>query len=287
MESMKDSSTSLRLTSYFGKWTLDMVYHPKFSPDTTPTGHYFSVFDPNSGQLIANRGDYEDRYQSSKITNNLKHSEYAVSLKRRIGSQEVSLYGYKGFYKNPKGLMMWDGMLMPYYPDLSVIGASTEGQVGPGILTTEIGYYNSEEDKDGNNPLIENSMLKFLIGYRMDFSAHLAMGFQWYQELMMDYDAYEQSMMMNPFKKKRAHNTFTVRLTYKAQRETLWVNIFTYLRPDDKDTFTRLDITKRLDDHFSVTLGANVFTGKTHYEDREFGMLRHDDNVYVRFKYNF
>jgi len=180
-----------------------------------------------------------------------------------------------------------DGFMSPYYPDLEVIGASSEGQVGPGIFSTEIGYYHSKEDKDGSNPFIENSYLKYLLGYRIDLSAKLAVGVQWYQERMMEYAAYEQSVMMNPYRKKRAHNTFTLRLTYKAQQETLWFNLFSYIRTEDKDSFTRIDITKRLDNHFSITAGVNIFTGKDHYEDREFGMVRNDDNAYIRFKYNF
>jgi hypothetical protein len=124
------------------------------------------------------------------------------------------------------------------------------------------------------------------VGYKVDVSAHLALGVQWYRERMMDYEAYRQSMQTNPYRKKEAHNTFTLRVTYKAQQETLWINLFSYIRPEDKDSFTRLDIGKRLDNHFAVTIGANVFTGKTHYKDREFGMMRHEDNIYLRFKYN-
>jgi hypothetical protein len=287
MESMKDSSTSIRATSYFGKWTFDVVYHPKFAPDTTPTGRYFSIFDPNSGSLVANRTPYQEGNPAEQVSNSLKHGEVAASLKTRIGSQEVALYGYTGFFKNPRGMQYEDGYLMPFYPKLSVVGASSEGQIGPGIFTAEVGYYHSREDKDGDNPLIENSSFKYLVGYRMDLSAKLSVGMQFYQERMMDYDAYESSMIMNPYRKKEAHNTYTLRLTYKAQQETLWASVFTYYRPQDNDSFTRIDITKRLDNNFSVTLGAAIFTGKDHYEDREFGMLRHDDNIFVRLKYNF
>ncbi len=287
MESMKDSSTSLRATAYFGGLTLDVVYHPKFTPDTTPTGCYFSIFDPNSGGLIANPGPCDGDAKSGYVSNRAKDGEIAASLKTRIGSQEVALYGYHGFYKNPRGMQVVDGMLMPYYPGLTAVGASTEGQIGPGIFSAEVGYYDSREDRDGVNPLIENSMFKWLVGYRMDLSAHLGFGLQWYQERMMKYGEYEQSMGMSPYRKKGAHNTFTMRLTYKAMQETLWVSVFSYYRPQDKDSFTRLDITKRLGNHFSVTAGAAIFTGEQYYEDREFGMLRHDDNVYVRFKYNF
>jgi hypothetical protein len=31
----------------------------------------------------------------------------------------------------------------------------------------------------------------------------------------------------------------------------------------------------------------NLFEGKEHYEDREFSMLKDDDNLFARVKYNF
>jgi hypothetical protein len=289
MEAMKDSSTSLRATSYFGGFTLDIVYHPRFTADTTPRGCYFPVFDPNTGQLTGNPGncdDYDDNYVKPATR---KNSEIAAALKKRFGGMELALYGYHGFYKNPRGVLFDTGinLLLPYYPELSVVGASLEGQVGPGILSTEAGYYDSREDRDGTNPMIENSMFKYLVGYRMDLNARLSAGVQWYREIMQDYDAYQASVAFNPYRKKKNHDTFTLRLTYKAQQETLWFSLFSYVRPQDKDSFTRLEITKRLDNHFSIAGGINIFTGEDFYEDREFGMQRYEDNVYIRFKYNF
>jgi hypothetical protein len=60
-----------------------------------------------------------------------------------------------------------------------------------------------------------------------------------------------------------------------------------YYRPQDKDQYAKIDITKRLDDHLSIVTGANIFTGEDNYRDREFGMLDNDDNVFLRMKYNF
>lgn len=285
MEYMKDSSTSFRATSYFGGFILDLVYHPRFTADTTPAGIYFSVFDPNSGGLTGNPG-------GDSVSNMVKpasggNDEVAISLKKKIGNLEFALYGYRGFFKNPKGVAMESGSLRPYYPELSVLGASVEGQVGPGIFSSEIGYYDSREDRDGTNPMIENSLFKFLLGYRIDLNANLSAGVQWYREIMSDYSAYEQSVGYNPYRKKKNHDTFTVRLTYKAMQDTLFANLFTYIRPQDKDSFTRIDITKKINDNFSVTAGISIFTGKENYSDREFGMLRHDDNIFVRLRYSF
>ncbi len=284
MEYMKDSSTSFRATSYFGGFILDLVYHPRFTSDTTPTGIYFSVFDPNSGTLISNPSGSQNSMVKSPSGGN---DEIAVSLKKRIGNLEFALYGYRGFFKNPKGVAMSDNLLRAYYPELSVVGASVEGQIGPGIFSSEIGYYDSREDRAGKDPMIENSLFKFLLGYKLDLNANITAGIQWYREIMSDYEEYEASVGYSPYRKKKNHDTFTLRITYKAMQDTLFANLFTYFRPQDRDSFTRLDITRKINDNFSVTAGISIFTGKDNYIDREFGMLRHDDNIFVRLRYSF
>ncbi|MBL6989102.1 MAG: hypothetical protein ISR65_04965 [Bacteriovoracaceae bacterium] len=287
MESMKDPSNSLRVTTYFGDFSWDIVYHPKFTPDTTPTGCYFSIYDMSTGGLTSNTNSCtSETISADSSISKFKNGEVATSLKTKIFGQEVALYGYHGFYKSPRGVMMVAGNPMPHYPKLNVFGASSEGQIGPGIVSFEIGYYDSPEDKDGTNFLIENSSLKFLLGHKIDLSSNLSIGVQWFQEIMMDYDQYKASAQA-PTLKKKSHNTFTLRVTYKTMQETLWFNLFTYIRPDDKDSFTKFDVTKRLDDNFSIAAGVNIFTGKKNYLDRDFGMLKDDDNAFVRFRYNF
>ena len=289
MEALKDSSYSLRTTAYWEKFIFDVVYHPQFAPDTTPKGCVLPVYDPNTQKLVSNSNScgYENANNLADAqTKSYQDGEYALSLKRKIGFFEAALYGYQGYYKNPKGLKYSNSTLVAHYPELRAYGASLEGQVGPGILSSEIGYYDSIEDKTGSNPLIENSMLKYLVGYKVDLSAKLSVGLQWYRETMMDYKAYEESVSYSAYRKEEHHNTYTARITYKAQQETLIFNLFTYIRPQDKDSFTKIDLTKRLDDNFSITTGASIFTGKDHYEDREFGMLRNEDSVFIRLKFN-
>ncbi|MBU2647781.1 hypothetical protein KKI24_23940 [bacterium] len=310
MESMKDAANSFRLTGYLGNLVLDVVYHPEFAPDTTPTGCRLSVYNPNSQTLVANSSSCGSSYRYVNQPGET-NGETAVRLKFQLGSYELAAYTYSGYFKNPKGLQRANNSgsgtgetglvagqtagyttLMAYYPKLQVQGASLEGQLGPGIMTFETGLYQSLEDKDGENPLIENGKWKYLLGYRMDLTAHLGVGAQWYQEQMLQYDAYEKAVgtyfpQTYEYRRKERQNTYTLRLTVKAQQETLWINLFRYQRPEDRDAFTKLDITKRLNDSLEMVVGTNVFEGEDHYEDREFGMLKNDDNLFARVKYNF
>jgi hypothetical protein len=199
MESLKDSSTSLRITSYLSSnISFDVVYHPEFTPDTTPAGCYVSVYDPNSGGVVKNQNSCTPN-ETHRETGTYKDGEIASSLKMKIFEQEASLYYYRGFYKNPKGIEFntSTGLFTPYYPELTVYGASIEGQMGPGIWAAEVGYYHSREDEDGDKYLIENSSFKSLLGYRVDFTSSFSVGVQWYQETMKNYDEYEASVMSN------------------------------------------------------------------------------------------
>ncbi len=305
-EFWKDTANALRLSSYFGSWSWEVVYHPEFAPDTTPDGCRFSVFDPNAGQLAAFPSQCGQDSPASMQSGTYDEGELASRLKLQAGSYELALYLYDGFFKSPRGLRWADAegtptgnttptpgtaeaILVPFHPRLNVAGLSVEGQLGPGIVSLEAGRYDSKDDPDGANPFIENSSLKTLLGYRMELSANLAGGVQWFRETMLDHDAYLAARGSGQAVKPREENrdTYTLRITLKFFQETLWINLFHYERPQDRDRFTKFDLSRRLSDSLIITTGLNLFDGEAGYEDREFGMLRDDDNFFARLRFSF
>lgn len=322
-EALKESSNSIRVTSYFGISSgIDMVYHPDFTPDITPTGCRFSIYDPNTDSLIQNTDKCGEDFSTSQQTGEYSHGEFATRWFYKSGSHEFALYTYTGYFKNPKGQQWIDSdedatgntdylqtngytKRMSYYPKLNVYGLSAEGQLGPGIYSFETGYYDSREDRNGDNPFIENPFWKILTGYKMDVDAHLTIGVQWYAEIMEKYSSYEKSIisMLKHFhsitgeqaknqdaykyRKKHLQNTYTLRLTYKTMQERLWINFFGYHRPQDHDAFYKLDTNYQLDNNIYVIAGLNIFEGSDNYKSRDFGMLKKDDNAFIRLKYTF
>src|SRR4030067_1994581 len=101
-----------------------------------------------------------------------ENTELAVRLYRTFGSYGGTLSGFRVLFKEPAGMDPADGTL--FYPKLSVYGASTRGPFLQGVASFEFGYYDSRGDRPGTNPLIENSSLKYLLGYerslRTDFT---------------------------------------------------------------------------------------------------------------------
>lgn len=305
-EFWKDTANALRVSTYFGDWTWEVVYHPEFAPDTTPNGCRFSVFDPNSQQLAAFPSQCGQGSTAYSPSGTYEEDEVASRLKLQVSSYELALYLYDGFFKSPRGLQWADAtgtptgnvtstpgaadvLLVPFHPRLNVVGLSIEGQLGPGIISLETGRYDSKDDPDGTNPFIENSSQKTLLGYRMDLSANLAGGLQWFRETMQDHDAYltgrGSGQSVEPREENR--NTYTLRITLKFLQETLWINLFHYERPQDRDRFSKFDLSRRLSDSLVLTTGLNFFDGEAGYEDREFGMLRNDDNFFARLRFSF
>lgn len=289
IESLKDSSNAVRMTSYFGDWSWDVVWTPEFDPDTTPTGCRFSMFDPNQAMPVANLDSCGEPLSVDEQNNQDENGEIAMRLKTQFGAQEVAFYGYNGFWKNPKGIKFDQqaGSFKPFYPRLGVYGLSSEGQFGPGIIFLEAGHYRSYEDEDGTDPLIENSNVRTMVGYKYQLSADLTASGQVMSEKMLNYDNYEEHLPMGMIAKDEVRNTVTLRLVQTAQQETLRISFFVYHRPQHRDDYLRYWINKRLDDHFDVTIGGNVFSGHPDYLDSEFGMLHQDDNAFVRVKYIF
>ncbi|MCT4640984.1 MAG: hypothetical protein N4A33_01725 [Bacteriovoracaceae bacterium] len=290
-EMLKDPSNALRLTHYYNELVFDFVYQPEFTSDLTPNGCHFSVFDPNQGKTVLDKKECT-RVGPSQRDRGLDKPEIAFNLRSTIDENEYGLYVYKGYFKSPRSIELNAGVLSPIHTELAVYGASFEGAMSSGIFSFETGYYESLEDLKGDDFFIENSSLKYLFGYRQDLSHKFSFGVQLYQEKMMHYEEYEKSFKSNnlqgyKFRKKENQSTYTLRLTYKAQQETLLLSLFSYIRPDDKDSFTKVEASKKINNNLKLTAGINIFSGKNNYENREFGMLRDDDNLYTRLNYSF
>jgi hypothetical protein len=287
MEYLKAPADSLRMTNYFGDVTWDFVYTPEFTADITPTGCHLATYNPATRAVIANAASCgKDNLDLGKVSGN--DGELATQLKFDVSGHQMAFYGYRGYYKNPRSMTQVNGQYMPFYPRLNAYGFSDEGQVGPGIFTFEYGYYDSAEDT-ATNLLVENSMHKALIGYKMDVSASLTLGMQAYVEHMTDHDQY-QSLYQTAYgsaagMRDEDQFTYTLRVMHKSMQDTLMINLMHYERPNDEDSFTTLDVTKQVTNRLSIIGGMNIFTGTSAKADREFALQKDSDNVYLRVKY--
>jgi hypothetical protein len=279
LEYLKVGSDAAKFSLYPGPFSLDLVAVPHFTPSEIPKGERLSFFNPFANRIAASGESPSMRKPAATPEN----TELALRLYRTFGSYEGALYGFRGFFKEPAGMDSPDGTL--FYPKLSVYGASMRGPFLQGVASFEFGYYDSREDRPGTNPLIENSSLRYLLGYERELRTDFTVRAQYYLEQMLDYGAYKASLPPGAPEKKEYRHLLFLRLTRLLRYQTVELSLIGFYSPSDEDGLVNPQISCKITDWLAVASGANVFFGKRDFT--QFGQLDKDDNLYLRLRASY
>ena len=266
---LKSPSDAVRLGLFGLPLAIDLVYTPVFSPDILPTGERLVFWTPAYAPVI----DPEQRAENG---------ETALRLSRAVGSMNLALYGYHGFWKNPFGFSPPDTSVGTgghfYYPALNAYGASARGSLLGGVAWVEGGWYDSADDRDGVDPYIPNSEARAMAGYERQWWSDFTGGAQFYWEGVQDYHPIE-------YVKDENYTLVTLRLMQMLRYQTVTLSAFTFYSPSDEDAYVRLSVGYKYTDELNLTLGANLFQGN---DDRTlFGMNEDNSNAFLRVRYSF
>ncbi|MCP4566728.1 MAG: hypothetical protein GY841_04005 [FCB group bacterium] len=288
---LKAPQTALRTEWYNSLGSFTLVAVPDFEPNVMPTGDRLSFYNPMIGIVGADNYEYSAPMDRE---NSFDNAEIAFRYARSIGGFELAGYAYRGFYKEPRGLIMGDPPLM-YYPRLNVYGASLRGQMAGGIFWLEGGYYDSREDGAGDNYFVENSSAKGLIGFERQVGTNLTANLQVMVEQMGDYGNYELSHQAvsgmwspdwpAPPKADEMRTLLTSRWTKQYMAQTLTLSLFGFYSPSDEDAHLRISTEYKYSDELSLMVGANIFEGNQPYT--MFGQFDRNDNLYLKVNYGF
>lgn len=276
---LKAPQTAIRVEYYTSLGALSLIWTPRFTPNRFPVGERFSYYNPMLGRYV---GGERFLFGAMEPENKWENSELAARYQRYVAGFALSLYAYRGFYKNPVGLD--PATMMPYYPELNIYGASLRGQLVGGIVWIEGGYFDSREDKEGNNPFVPNSVLTGLIGYERQVAANLTANFQYQAEWMTDYDKY-QATLMGADMEDELRSLLTSRVTRSFMMETVYLNSFVFWSPSDEDVYWRFSVDYKYNDAVKLTVGGNLFDGKQMFTD--FAAFDLNDNLYAKLTYGF
>ena len=277
-EYLKAPSDSVKVGLFSDIANLDFVWSPVFNGSTYIDGSRISYWNP----ILARTAGRDFVFDDHERNRFFKDSEYALRLSKTLGSTETALYGYYGFWKTPEGLDPI-GMKL-YYPKLSVYGASVRSPLMGGISNLEIGYYDSREDRKGDDPLVRNSEFRFLAGFEREVSKDFICGFQYYMEWMSDYDDYEKNLGSGP-KRDELRHMLTARLTKLLMNQNLNLSLFAYYSPSDQDTYIRPKVRYKMTDAWALEVGGNIFHGSD--DHTFFGQFRDTTNAYAGVKMSF
>jgi hypothetical protein len=256
-----------------------LVVLPFFTPDQLPCAERFLFFNPYSA--IPNQ-------HKEKPATNLGNTEVALRLSRQLAGFDMSVYAYRGFWRDPSAKI--DNAASPrsatrFLPGLSVYGLSAQRNGLGGVVSMEAGYYDSRDDRSGTNPAIPNSQSRFLAGYQREGWKDFTVGFQGYAEVMRVFTAYRRSLPAGAPAQDHIRGVLTTRLTHYLHYQTWRLSLFAAYSPTDQDYFLQPAISYKVTEKFSVGLGANVFGGQR--ETTYFGQFDKSDNVWLNLRFDF
>ncbi len=257
----------------------ELVVIPFFASDNLPSPERFFFFDP-----FADVRTRVLREPASTIGN----TEFALRLYRRIAGSDVSLYAYRGYWRQPSfrpDQLPVPTQLQGFYPRLAVYGASTQRNIGAALLSLEVGYYDSQNDRQGSDPAIPNSQFRFVAGYQRQVANEFTLGAQYYAEVMKDYDRYKSSLPSGFPVQDRSRHLLTLRLTKFLKYQTWKLSFFSFYSPSDQDAMLIPEVWHAITDRFSLSVGANIFEGP--HPTTFLGQFDRNDNVYVALRFDF
>ncbi|MEE8432445.1 MAG: hypothetical protein V3S16_14455 [Candidatus Desulfatibia sp.] len=278
-EYLKAPSDAIKGSLFFDLFDIDLIYSPVFNASRYVDGTRLSYWNSMLGRRAGQDFIFTDHERNSYF----KDSEFAARVSKNITGIELGLYGYSGFWKTPEGLDSKEAKL--WYPRLSAYGASARGALWGGIGNLEIGYYDSRDDRDGDDALVRNSEIRTLAGFERELASDFTGGFQYYQEWMQKYDSYKSTLPAGTAPKDEVRHVFTLRLTKLLMNQNLRLSLFTYYSPSDQDGYIRPKIHYKVTDQWAMEVGANIFAGKDDYTF--FGQFQDNTNAHAGVRWSF
>ena len=286
-DEIRTGITAVKFDYYIGNHTLELIWAPNFTPTEMP----------KAGSIWYAQPDFPVTptfdWSNSTVKPSLENSEIFAKYTALTSSIDFEIMGgytwddnptmhiQKEFTMNPETQQpMLTGLnVTPEYHRLLVGGGSFSTEVKGIIIRGEAAYYNGKyfqtEDPQAVDALVEKDYLHYLIGADFNIGS-VKLSTQFIQQYILDYD----ENISNP----ETENTMTFLARYDMLRETLHLELFSYIGLTGEDALIRPKITYDFDDSFSILLGSNIFVGD---EAGRFGQYNGNSMAYLKLKYNF
>jgi len=280
-EYLKAPSDAVLLSVFPSFASIDVAYSPRFDADRYIAGERISYW---NGQATVGRNSV---LVTERPDDWFEDDEIAARVYRTVGACELAAYGYYGFWKSPGGTDPATGQWL--FPALAVYGGSIRGPVGKAIANLETGYYDSRDDRDGDDPFVNNSEVRFLAGFEQEVAKDLTLGFQYYLETMMDHDDYMRALdeigADTSAARDQDRHTVALRLTYLLFNQNFVVGCFARYSPSDRDIYLKPAGTYKISDRWQASLGGNLFAGKNPHTF--LGQFEDNSNIHASIRCGF
>ncbi len=281
MEYLKLGVDGLRARFSSGALNAEFIAISSFTPDELPSARRFFYYDPFRS--------VPDQREVMPYAKNSGIGEMALRLYRDIAGFDVSVYAYQGYWRMPS--VETDRPFKPttatrFFPELAVYGASIQRNLAGGVLSLETAYWDSRQDQSAMDPAVPHSQWRFLAGYQRELATDFTAGFQLYSERMESYESYASSPLPPGFPRQdRFRQVVSTRLTRFLDYQAWRLSLFAAYSPTDRDYFLQPEVSRKLADNLTLSVGSNVFGG--HKPWTFFGQFEKDDNVFFNVRFDF
>ncbi len=271
---------------YFGNSTIEAIWKPVFAGNELPGPGSIWYKPPEFPAPVT--FDHSKEKIKPSLDNSEFYLKYSFSssaidfdlMGAYTWDQTPSMYIEKQIAPDSTGHPVLAGLLItPQHNRLYVAGGSFTSTIKSFVIRGEAAYYNGKyfQTKDPQAPgmLVEKNYLHYVVG--LDYGVgNLKLSTQFIQKYIMDYD--------DLMKDDEIMNTMTFLARYDAMRETLHLELFSYIGLNYGDALIRPKVTYDFSDGFSILLGSNIFVGD---EQGMFGRYRDNSMIYTKLKYSF
>lgn len=275
-----------KIDYYFGNSTLEAIWKPIYAGNELPPPG--SIWYKPPEFPAPPTFDYSKEKIKPSLDNSEFYLKYSLSssaidfdiMGAYTWDQTPSMYIEKQIEFDSLGNPILTGLLItPEHHRLWVGGGSFTSTVKSFVIRGEAAYYNGKyfqtADPKAEGALVEKDYIHYVVG--LDYGVgDLTLSAQFIQKVIFNYDDY--------LDEEHYANTMTFLARYEAMRQTLHLELFSYIGLNYGDALIRPTVVYDFSDSFSIKLGTNIFVGD------ERGMFgRYDDNsmIYMKFKYNF
>lgn len=281
-EEIRMGVTAVKADYYVGNHTFEVVWLPVFTPTRMPEDG--SIWRPRMDFPVTPQFDYSQQ----QVKASLKNSEWFVkysALTSAVDFEVMAGYAWDDDPTmhitksiDPQTMQINAMTVTPRHHRLTIGGGSFSTTLGPLVLRSEGAFYEGKyfntSDPAVAEAVVEKNYLHYLLG--LDYTLwDIQLSGQFIQQAILNY---EPGIEQDEFE-----NTMTVRARRDFLRETLTLELFSYIGINNSDALVRPRLYYDLSDGFEILAGANLFTG----DQGRFGQYNDNDMVYFKVKYSF
>jgi len=272
---------ALKVDYYVGDNTIEFVWVPAFTPTKMPAED--SIWYVRPDFLITPTFDYSKKEVSSNFNNSeafLKFSAITSAIDFEIMAgymwdDDPTMHVNKSIDATTDQLSL---TVTPEHHRLKLGGGSFSTTIGGFVVRGEAAYYFGKyfrsEDPALTDGVVEKDYVHFLLG--MDYTIwNIKMSLQLIEQKIQGYD----EQIVND----ENEDTVTFLISSDFLRETLRLELFSYIGMNDNGCLIRPKISYDLIDGFQILVGFNIFNG----EEGNFGQYDDNDMIYSKIKYSF